>query len=246
MHLARRPTRQARPNRAHPAPSRRAHPAHPYPSRAPDSRIGRDRQPRPVRLLRLCDRRTDTLRSLRGPPKETIMFRIAARLTLAVALLGLAELGTGQARGQYPAQTMVYQTAVPGPPVVAPRQNVTRRRKLGAEDRHPRASHVAYVSPSAPVIRGETRFIQSAADRREPRDPAGADRRAADRPAGPRDPDPLLRPLPVLIGPPRRPRDGPGPAAITRRMTAPEPPRPSPRRHERGRSGRCGRRLRPG
>lgn len=87
------------------------------------------------------------------------MTRIAAHLGLAAALLGFAGLGTRRAQAQYPVGTVVYQTVAPGPPVVTygerykvryrPRKTVIRERP------------VAYVTPSAPVIR-ETQVIRTA------------------------------------------------------------------------------------
>lgn len=87
------------------------------------------------------------------------MTRIGSRLALVVALVGLANHATREARAQYPGQTTVYETVVPGPPVVTygerykvryrPRKTVIRERPF------------AFVSPSAPLIR-ETRVVRPA------------------------------------------------------------------------------------
>lgn len=87
------------------------------------------------------------------------MIRNAARLGIVAALLGLADAGTGVARAQLPGQTVVYETAVPAPPVITygeaykvryrPRKTVIRERPF------------AYVAPAPPVVR-ETRVFTPA------------------------------------------------------------------------------------
>ena len=87
------------------------------------------------------------------------MTRIGSRVALIVALVGLADYAAPAARAQYPGETTVYQTVVPGPPVVTygerykvryrPWKTVVRQRPY------------AVVTPSAPVVR-ETRVIRPA------------------------------------------------------------------------------------
>jgi hypothetical protein len=78
---------------------------------------------------------------------------------MALAVLGFMDRRAGDARAQMPAGTVVYQTVVPGPPVVTygERYKVRYRpRRIVVKERP-----FAYVVPTAPVVR-ETRFVQPA------------------------------------------------------------------------------------
>jgi hypothetical protein len=88
-----------------------------------------------------------------------MMRRIAFSLGTIVVALGLTERAATPAHAQIPGQEMVYQTVVPGPPVVTygerykvryrPRRTVVKERPF------------AFVSPTAPIVR-ETRFVRQA------------------------------------------------------------------------------------
>ncbi|HEY2154848.1 MAG TPA: hypothetical protein VGH33_04415 [Isosphaeraceae bacterium] len=87
------------------------------------------------------------------------MSRTACSLGIAVAVLGLTDRGAGAARAQLPGREVVYETVVPGPPVVAygERYKVRYRpRRIVVKERP-----FVYVAPSAPVVT-ETRLIQPA------------------------------------------------------------------------------------
>jgi hypothetical protein len=84
---------------------------------------------------------------------------MATRLGIAAALLGLTDFGTSRAQAQYPVGTTVYQTVAPGPPVVTYGEVYKVRRGLRKTVIKERP--VAYVTPSAPIIR-ETQVIRPA------------------------------------------------------------------------------------
>jgi hypothetical protein len=87
------------------------------------------------------------------------MKRTACSLGIAIAALGLMDRGAGVARAQLPGQEVVYETVLPGPPVVTygERYKVRYRpRRIVVKERP-----FAYVAPSAPIVR-ETRFVQPA------------------------------------------------------------------------------------
>jgi hypothetical protein len=84
---------------------------------------------------------------------------MATRLGIAAALLGLADFGTSRAQAQYPAGTTVYQSVTPGPPVVTYGEVFKVRRGLRKTIIKERP--VAYVTPSAPIVR-ETQVIRPA------------------------------------------------------------------------------------
>ena len=87
------------------------------------------------------------------------MNRLLSSLAIVAVATGFTDFGTRPARAQYPGETMVYQTAVPGPPVVTygeaykvryrPRKVVVRERPF------------AYVAPAPPIVR-ETRVVRPA------------------------------------------------------------------------------------
>ncbi len=87
------------------------------------------------------------------------MSRIAAHLGIVAALYGLADLGTPEARAQLPGQTVVYETVSPGPPVVTYGERYKVRRGLFRTVVKERP--IAYVTPSAPVVR-ETQVFRPA------------------------------------------------------------------------------------
>ncbi len=88
-----------------------------------------------------------------------MMSRTAFSVGITIAVLGLMDRGTTPVRAQIPGQEMVYQTVVPGPPVVTygERYKVRYRPRRTVIKERP----VAYIAPSAPIVR-ETRVVQPA------------------------------------------------------------------------------------
>lgn len=87
------------------------------------------------------------------------MNRLLSGLAIAAVVAGFTDFGTREARAQFPGETVVYQTAVPGPPVISYGEAYKvryRPRKVVMKERP-----FAYVAPSAPIVR-QTRVIRPA------------------------------------------------------------------------------------